>query len=504
MFKKILIANRGEIAVRIIRACRDWGIKTVAIYSEVDRGSLHVRFADEAYCVGAPPASESYLKVETILAVAKKARVQAIHPGYGFLAENAAFARACQKEKIVFIGPSPVAMERMGGKVSARKLALQSDIPVVPGQERALKDLKEAERAAQEVGYPIMLKAVMGGGGKGMRLVKETSELKAAYSLATSEALQSFKDGSLYIEKYIESPHHVEIQVIADEQGHVAAIGERECSVQRRHQKIIEEAPSPFISQKTRRAMMEAAVRLTRKSQYVNAGTLEFLVDARQNFFFLEMNTRLQVEHPVTELVTGLDLVHLQIAVAAGERLSLPEIPPSPARAAIECRIYAEDPMNGFLPSPGRIKEVRQPEGPGVRVDAAVFSGSEISIYYDPMVAKLLTWGDTRDVALARMQRALGEYHISGIKTNIGFLQEIIDHPVFKKGIYDTHFIEKHFKDRKRKSHPDLEKVAVMAAGISRVLRRKQRGLVSGPSEGTPSVSLWRSLGLKSERRKFS
>jgi acetyl-CoA carboxylase, biotin carboxylase subunit len=497
MFKKILIANRGEIAVRVIRACRDLGIQTVAVYSDVDRGSLHVRYADEAYCVGSAPATESYLKDDVILAVAKKAKVDAIHPGYGFLSENAAFVRAAEKAGIAFIGPAAESMEAMGGKVPARKIAMAAKVPVVPGQKDVLKDVAEAKKVAQEVGYPIMLKAVMGGGGKGMRLIRNESEVESAFQMASSEALQSFKDASLYIEKYIESPHHIEVQIMADQHGNVAVIGERECSVQRRHQKVIEEAPSPYVSPETRQKMYEAAARLVKHAKYYNAGTLEFLVDKDQNFYFLEMNTRLQVEHPVTELVTGLDLVHLQIAVAAGEKISLPEMPPPARGAGIECRIYAEDPDSGFLPSPGKILDLRQPEGPGVRVDSAAFAGGEISIYYDPMVAKLLTWGPNREVALARMQRALGEYHLSGIKTNIGFLQEVVDHPVFKKGHYNTHFIADHFGDREAPDHSDLEEVAIVAAGIAQILKKKRRKISFGGSTGDEKspTSLWKAIG---------
>ncbi|MBI1909038.1 MAG: acetyl-CoA carboxylase biotin carboxylase subunit [Deltaproteobacteria bacterium] len=505
MFKKILIANRGEIALRVIRTCRELGIQTVAVYSEADRLSLPVRFAEEAYLLGPAPARESYLDIDKILAVAKKAGVEAIHPGYGFLSENADFAERCQEEGIVFIGPSPKAMAASGDKLAARELAKKAKVPSVPGLLAVLQDAVEAKREAALMKYPVILKARAGGGGKGMRRVNRVEEMESAFRLASSEAAQSFRDGSLYMEKYIENPHHVELQILGDKKGNIICLGERECSVQRRHQKIIEESPSPFISEKTRQAMIKAAIQLGKAAGYYGAGTVECLVDKNQKFYFLEVNARLQVEHPVTEMVTGLDLVRAQIEIAAGGKLSEivganPRVRPSgkgrhmglPLHGyAMECRIYAEDPDHDFLPSPGKITHLRNPEGPGVRVDSAVYPGCEISVYYDPMIAKLITWGRTRQEAIQRMRRALKEYEIIGIKTNISFHKRILEHPDFLKGRYDTGWIERNIFELKRERRQGLEEIAKIAVEI----HQKTSLLKEERSEG--AESRWKTISLQ-------
>ncbi len=468
MFKKILIANRGEIAVRVIRTCRELGIKAVAVYSEIDRGGLHVRMADEAYLLGPAPANESYLCADKILAIAKECGAEAIHPGYGFLSENAPFSEACRKAGITFIGPTPEAMQQLGDKISARKLADKAGVATIPGIERPLKDEKEARQVADEIGYPVMLKASAGGGGKGMRRVNAAEEIESAFQLTTSEAQSSFGNPEVFIEKCIEGPHHVEIQILGDAHGNAVALGERDCSIQRRHQKVLEESPSPFIDDATRQQMMKAAVRLTQEVGYAGAGTHEFLVDRDKNFYFLEMNARLQVEHPVTELVTGLDLVKEQLHIAAGEPLRFKQDEIQPRGHALECRIYAEDPTKNFMPAPGTIEAIRNPEGPGVRIDSAVFPGSEISVYYDPMISKLLVWGRTRKEMCERMQRALREYRIDGVKNNITFHKAVLGNADFVAGKFDTSFIEKKMENWSQKAHPEaVEKIAVIAAALA-------------------------------------
>lgn len=505
MFKKILIANRGEIALRVIRACREIGIRTVAVYSEIERSSLHVRFADEAYCIGPAAAKESYLVSEKILDVAKKAGAEAIHPGYGFLSENADFADECVKAGLKFIGPRGDSMRKLGDKIRARQTAEKAGVPIVPGIQEPLKGAEEAKAVAQKFGYPVLLKARAGGGGKGMRKVLGPEEMEAAFRLASSEAASSFKDAALYLEKYVEEPHHVEVQILGDGEN-VVALGERECSVQRRHQKIIEETPSPFITEGTRKKLLEAAVVLGREAGYENAGTMEFLVDKNQNFYFLEMNARLQVEHPITEQVTGIDLVRAQLAIAAGKPLASLTPGPSPTLMrergghAIECRIYAEDPDMDFMPSPGRIVKARSPEGAWIRVDSAVFSGSEISVYYDPMIAKLITWGRDREEAICRMERGLKEYQIVGVKTNIAFHEAVLSHPDFRQGRYDTGFVERNIAELKRKSHEGFEEVAAVAAVVHQ-LRKKSVAVPTGPSAS--SVSPWRLLGRKEGLREI-
>ncbi|HEX9654419.1 MAG TPA: acetyl-CoA carboxylase biotin carboxylase subunit, partial [bacterium] len=442
-FKKILIANRGEIAVRVIRACRELGIATVAVYSAADQFGLHVRLADEAYAIGPAPSRESYLVHDKIIDAARQSGAQAIHPGYGFLSENPEFARRVIAAGLVFIGPPAEAMKIMGDKTAARQSMLSAKVPIVPGTEKPLADEKVALATAQELGYPVLLKAAAGGGGKGMRVVKADGEMASAFRAARSEAESAFGDGRIYLEKYLEAPRHIEFQILADQHGHVVHLGERECSIQRRHQKVIEESPSCIVDDKLRREMGEAAVKAAQACGYQNAGTIEFMVDRHRHFYFLEMNTRLQVEHPVTEMITGIDLVKEQIRIAAGESLNYEQQDIRFSGHAIECRIYAEDPANNFLPSIGQIKYMSPPGGFGVRDDNGYDAGAEVSIYYDPLIAKLIVWGRHRHETIDRMKRALREYHIHGIETSIPFCLLVMNHPQFIAGDFDTHFIEK-------------------------------------------------------------
>jgi acetyl-CoA carboxylase biotin carboxylase subunit len=443
VFRKVLIANRGEIALRIHRACRELGISTVAVYSDADRAALHVLEADEAWRLGPAPAPESYLLGDLILETARRAGADAIHPGYGFLSENADFAQACEQAGIQFIGPPSSAMRVLGSKTNARQAADQANMPRTPGCVHGLASPEEASDVAAAVGYPVMLKAAAGGGGKGMRAVYSREELPSAFAAASSEAERAFGSGEVYLEKLIERPRHIEIQVIADEHGNCVSLGERECSVQRRHQKVIEEAPSAVVSEDLRRRMGEAAVRLAKSAGYTNAGTIEFLVDDQQNFYFLEMNTRLQVEHPVTELVTGYDLVHLQIRIAQGERLPFTQEDVKLRGHAIECRVYAEDPANGFMPSPGRITRLLQPGGPGIREDCGIYEGWVVPMDYDPMLSKLIAYAPTRELAIARMLRALDEYVIGGIRTNLGLFRRILSEPEFQSARIDTGYLDR-------------------------------------------------------------
>jgi len=468
MFKKILIANRGEIAVRVIRACREMGIQTVAVYSEADFGALHVRMADEAYPIGPAPSRESYLVIEKILDVARRAKADAIHPGYGFLAENAAFSKACEDAGIVFIGPSPASIHLMGSKVEARRAAAKYGVEMVPGTLDPIASDAEARTIVASIGYPIMLKASGGGGGKGLRLVRSQDELESALRNTRSEALAAFGDDSVYIEKFVERPRHVEIQVLADRHGNAIYAGERECTIQRRHQKVIEECPSPIMDPDLRRRMGESALKVVKAAGYYNAGTIEFLVDQERRFYFLEMNTRLQVEHPVTEMVTGLDLVKHQIHIANGEKLPIRQEDIVLRGAAIECRVYAEDPANNFFPSPGKITALRAPAGPGIRDDGGVYEGWTVPIDYDPLISKLAAWGATRDEAVNRMRRALREYRIEGIKTNISFFLEILDNADFRKANFDTGFIDRWLKTRTAENTlPDVSQdFAALAAAI--------------------------------------
>jgi acetyl-CoA carboxylase biotin carboxylase subunit len=474
MFRKILIANRGEIAVRLIRACRDMGISPVAVYSEADRHALHVRLADEAYFIGAAPSAESYLVGERVIAAAQKSGAEAIHPGYGFLSEREWFARAAADAGITFIGPDPATIELMGDKINAREAAIKAGAPIVPGTTDKLTDAQQAAEVAAEVGYPIMLKAAGGGGGKGMRVVRAAAEIANAFQMASSEAQAAFGDPSVYVEKFIEKPRHIEIQVVADKHGNVIHLGERECSIQRRHQKVIEECPASFNDADLRARMGEAAVNIARAANYHSVGTVEFLCDIHKNFYFLEMNTRLQVEHPVTEMVTGIDLVREQIRIAAGEHLMLKQEDIRWIGSAIECRVYAEDPEKNFLPSPGKITRLRTPSGPGVRDDSGVYEGWEVPIYYDPMISKLATWGASREEAIGRMKRALGEYHVGGIRTTIPFFLSVLDDAEFVSGDIDTGFIAR-FLERQNAADPDAEaEVAAMLVAASSYAEREQ------------------------------
>src|ERR1051325_7869137 len=504
MFRKILIANRGEIAIRIIRTCRELGIRSVAIYSEADVESLHVRMADEAVCVGPAASAQSYLKIEKIVSAAKEVNVEAIHPGYGFLAESAEFARAVNAAGLVFISPSAEAMEVMGSKTSARRAAVEAGVPIVPGTVEPLASFDEASATAQKFGYPIMLKASAGGGGKGMRLVSESSELRSAFETAQAEAAAAFGDSSLYLEKAVERPRHIEIQIFGDQHGNLVHLGERGCSIQRRHQKVIEECPSPINDPDLRRRMGEAAVKIGRAVNYTGAGTVEFLFsDTTHEFYFLEMNTRLQVEHPVTELVTGRDLVREQFRVATGERLSFAQEDINWQGHAIECRIYAEDPANNFFPSPGTITHLSEPAGPGVRVDSGVTRLSEVSIHYDPMIAKLAVWGRTRDEAIDRLKRALDEYEVSGITTTLPFFREIVRDKEFISGHLDTGFITRFnerraaAKDSEVSSQVESDLVAI-AAGLSYALRQQR----SSTQVSTQAVSRWKMTGRHARLRK--
>jgi len=488
LFKKILIANRGEIAVRLVRACRDLGITSAAVFSEPDRASLHVRLADEAYPIGPAPANQSYLAIDKIIETARTAQAEAIHPGYGFLAENPVFARACGEAGIVFIGPPPSAIEMMGDKMAARKAMIAAGVPVVPGTEEPVNDEKTALKTARDIGFPILIKAAAGGGGKGMRIVAAEEEIKAAIRGAKSEAGSAFGDDRIYIEKYLSRPRHIEIQVMADSHGNCVYLGERECSIQRRHQKVIEEAPSPLVDSGMREKMGRAAVAAVRAAGYVNAGTVEFLADNDRNFYFLEVNTRLQVEHPVTELVTGLDLAVEQIHIAAGEKLSFRQEDIAIDGHAIECRIYAEDPSAGFLPSTGTLRGYHEPAGPGVRVDSGVYEGAEISVYYDPMISKLLTHGKDRRQAIERMKRALREYRISGVATNIEFHKAILEHPEFAAGNLSTHFIDDYYKKESDRADRIDEAAAVAAALYEHGSRNR---LLVSPLRKT-RVTAWR------------
>jgi acetyl-CoA carboxylase biotin carboxylase subunit len=465
-FKKILVANRGEIAVRVIRTCREMGIVPVAVYSDVDRKALHVRVADEAYPLGEAKPSASYLNIEKIIGVAKDCGAQAIHPGYGFLAENPKLVKRCEEEGIVFIGPPSKAMGIMGSKTASRMQMVEAAVPIIPGTLEPIEDEKILPEEAEKVGFPLILKASAGGGGKGLRLVANKKELVSAFRLARSEAESSFDDPSVYIEKYIEEPHHIEVQILADNFGNTVHLGERECSIQRRYQKVLEETPSPFLDENTRHEMGRVAVKVAAAVDYRNAGTVEFIVDKNKNFYFLEMNTRLQVEHPVTEMVTGIDLVKCQIEIAAGLPLSFLQEDIQPNGHSLQCRIYAEDPDNDFMPSPGKIVHLRVPSGGlGVRDDNGIYEGLEVPLEYDPLLSKLVTWGQTRTEAIHRMLRALSEYQIYGIRTTIPFFKRILLHPRFFSGDYNTHFIS----NLERETDGDKPKdkiVALIAAGI--------------------------------------
>ncbi|HUM06654.1 MAG TPA: acetyl-CoA carboxylase biotin carboxylase subunit [Terriglobales bacterium] len=496
MFKKVLIANRGEIAVRVIRACREMGIASVAVYSDVDRASLHVRKADEAYPIGPAPATESYLRIDKILDVARCSGAEAIHPGYGFLSENSKFARACATAGIKFIGPSPASMELMGSKTRARQEMEKAGVPFVPGTSRGLQSQEEAAEIAESIGYPVMLKAAAGGGGKGMRMVRAREDLRSALEAAQSEAQRSFGDDEVYIEKAIINPRHIEMQVLADEHGNTVWLGERECSVQRRHQKVLEEAPSAIVDADMRRRMGEVAVKVAQAARYANAGTVEFLVDQQMNFYFLEMNTRLQVEHPVTELITGLDLVHLQIRIANGEELPFAQDEVTIRGHAIECRIYAEDPDNNYFPSPGKITLLLAPSGPGIRRDSGMYEGWTVPLDYDPLLAKLIGYGTSREQAMMRLQRALYEYFVAGIKTNISLFRRILQDPDFHAARVDTGYLDRLLGQQSKTDvdHDSGQTIAAIAAGLFTMLQ--PISTAGRPGHQTPAVaSNWKQKG---------
>jgi len=493
--QKVLIANRGEIALRVIRACHEMGLRTVAVYSDADRAALHVLHADEAYRLGPAPASESYLRGDLILEIARQSGADAVHPGYGFLSENAEFASACVAAGVIFIGPPASAMHVLGSKTRARQAADAVAMPRVPGSVTGLASAQEAQRVAAEIGYPVMLKAAAGGGGKGMRAVSGPEDLPAAYAAASSEAERSFGSGEVYLEKLIERPRHIEIQLMVDEQGSCLYLGERECSVQRRHQKVIEEAPSAVVGEDLRRRMGEAAARLALSAGYVNAGTVEFLVDGADNFYFLEMNTRLQVEHPVTELVTGLDLVQMQIRIAMGEPLPLRQDQISLRGHAIECRIYAEDPENNFFPSPGLITRLVQPGGPGIREDCGVYAGWTVPLEYDPMLSKLVAYAETREMAIDRMLRALDEYAIGGIKTNIGLFRRILQDADFRAARIDTGYLERLLAGTSPVEEPAVShNVVALAAALLTSVGAK-RPAAEAPAVGKDLASKWGAVG---------
>ncbi|HQT24713.1 MAG: acetyl-CoA carboxylase biotin carboxylase subunit [Sphingobacteriales bacterium 17-39-43] len=486
--EKILIANRGEIALRIMRSAREMGIKTVAVFSEADRNALHVRYADEAVCIGPAPSSQSYLSGEKIIEACFKTGAQGIHPGYGFLSENAAFARMVKEAGLTLIGPSPEAMEIMGNKLSAKAAAMKYNIPMVPGTEEAVTDLQIAQNRAQEIGFPILIKAAAGGGGKGMRIVEKPADFVEQMDLAVSEATSAFGDGSVFIERYVSSPRHIEIQVLGDNHGNIVHLFERDCSVQRRHQKVVEEAPSSILSEELRQKMGESAVNAARSCNYTGAGTVEFILDENLDFFFLEMNTRLQVEHPVTEMITGIDLVKEQIKIARGEKLSFKQEDLKIRGHAIEVRVYAEDPANNFLPDIGRLQTYITPKGPGVRVDDGFEQGMEIPIYYDPMIAKLVTYGKDRTEAIERMIRAIDEYRITGIQTTLAFGKFVMQHEAFISGKFDTHFVGKYFLPEYLSTENEEE--AMIAALIgAEFMMQKSSSIIN--TDQTPAASSW-------------
>ncbi len=504
MIQKILVANRGEIAVRVMRSCRELGISSVAIYSEIDRKAMHVRYADEAYCVGPAPSNESYLNSEKILEVAQKANVDAIHPGYGFLSENAEFAKKVSELGIIFIGPTPEAILTMGDKLTARKKMIENGVPVVPGTKDPVKSEDDLISTVKIVGFPVMLKASSGGGGKGMRLVRNEKDLISSFRMAKSESMASFGDDRVYVEKYIESPHHIEFQVLADTHGNTIHLFERECSVQRRHQKVVEETPSPLMTPELREKMGQQAVAAAKSVDYVGAGTVEFLVDNDLNFYFLEMNTRLQVEHPITERVTGKDLVKAQIMIADGLPLPYKQNELKQNGHAIECRIYAEDHKNNFMPCPGLIIQITEPLGLGIRTDGYVYEGYEIPYHYDPMISKLIAWAPTREEAIKRMKRALYEYKITGVKTSIPFLTRIMDTPDFYNGKYDTHFIEENLDSLLDDSGCDsvCEDIALFVAFIDYTDKINKRNS-SSSSNTKKESSGWREFAKRKNVLRF-
>lgn len=494
MFKRLLVANRGEIAVRIVRACRDLGISPLAVYSEADREALHVKLADEAYPLGPAEARESYLNIDKLVETAQKARAEAVHPGYGFLAENDRFAEACQEAGLVFVGPAPHSIRLMGDKIASRKAMEKAGVPVIPGSQGPLSNLTEARRLAEQIGFPVMIKASAGGGGKGMRVVADPKELPSAFETARGEALSAFGDPTLYLEKYLPRSRHIEIQILADNQGHRIHLGERECSIQRRHQKLVEEAPSPAVDSRFREELGQAALEAARAVDYCNAGTVEFIVDASESsgsrsFYFLEMNTRLQVEHPVTEIVTGIDLVVEQIRIAAGEPLRLQQSDVTIEGWALECRICAEDPYQNFLPCPGTVTTLYEPSGPGIRVDSGVYPGFTVPLHYDPLISKLVAHGRIREEAMQRMCRALREYRVAGVQTTIPFFLRLLEHPEFRQGRLYTRFLEEQALLETASSHPP-GLAPVVAAALYAHLHQAP----ASPSP-TPTSSTWKDSG---------
>ena len=462
---KILVANRGEIAIRVMKTAKKMGIKTVAVFSTADRNALHVKYADEAVCIGEAASSQSYLRGDKIIEVCLELGVDAVHPGYGFLSENSAFAEECEKNNIIFIGPKSKAIEMMGSKLAAKEAVMKYDIPMVPGVDHAITDLEEAKKTAKEVGFPILIKASAGGGGKGMRIVEREEDFESQMDRAISEATNAFGDGSVFIEKYVTKPRHIEIQIMADSHGNVLYVFERECSIQRRHQKVVEEAPSSILTPEMRKKMGEAAVKVARACDYLGAGTVEFLLDDKHNFYFLEMNTRLQVEHPVTEMVSGLDLVELQIKVARGEALEIKQEDLVIHGHAMELRVYAEDPMNDFLPNVGNLSTYKLPEGEGIRVDNGIEEGMDVPIYYDPMLSKLVTYGKTREESIELMIKAIDNYHVEGVATTLPFGKFVMEHEAFRSGDFDTGFVKAYYSPEKLKANLDIEaEIAAMVA----------------------------------------
>lgn len=503
MFSKILIANRGEIAVRIIRACQELDILTVAVYSDADVGALHVRMANEAFPIGPAPSKDSYLAIEKIIDVARHSGAQGIHPGYGFLAENSKFAMACEENGITFIGPSSVSIALMGSKIESRRAVAKNNVSIVPGTMDFLTSDIEALEIAERIGFPLMLKASSGGGGKGMRYVESPDEMENALRATRAEALSGFGDDAIYIEKFIERPRHVEIQILADQHGNAIHLGERECTIQRRHQKVLEESPSPIITDDQRDRMGEAALRVVAAASYYNAGTVEFILDQKGDFYFLEMNTRLQVEHPITEALTGIDIVKQQIYIASGEKLAISQKDVSFRGSAIECRIYAEDPQNNFFPCPGRISRLQVPAGPGIRNDSGVYAGWDVPLEYDPLLAKLIAWAPSRDEAIMRMRRALNEYEISGIRHNIAFFKNIMDHPEFVSGDFDTGSLKRWIENRpemvtSKEASTSEEDLAILAAAL---LHSKQVEKETNGMSGS-QASEWKRAGKKEQLRQ--
>lgn len=493
---KILVANRGEIALRVMRSCREMGIRTVAVYSEADRNAPFVKYADEAVCIGPPPSNQSYLLGDKIIEVCKQLNVDGIHPGYGFLSENAEFAAAVKKAAITFIGPSPEAMDMMGDKLSAKAAAKKYNIPMVPGSDGAISSLEEGKKTAKATGFPLLIKASAGGGGKGMRIVERIEDFEEQMKLAVSEATSAFGDGAVFIERYVQGPRHIEIQILGDTHGNIVYLFERECSIQRRHQKVIEEAPSSVLTPEIRKAMGECAVNVGKACNYVGAGTVEFLLDADKNFYFLEMNTRLQVEHPVTEMITGIDLVKEQIKIARGEKLSFKQEDLKINGHSVEVRVYAEDPNNNFLPDIGKLVTYKPPQGMGIRLDDGFEEGMDIPIYYDPMISKLISHGKNREEAINRMIRAIDDYRITGVETTLKFCKFVLQHQAFVSGNFDTHFINQHFKPEMLASSDDNE--AIIAALMGAKLLSKSKPGVSNKNVSEPSsVSKWKTNRLK-------